>query len=82
MVFNGFSSNDSIVTDFKQNVKQFLGIIGSDFNGTTIGEHVYKIRNILVHNMRLAIDYETELNDIVECLEKLIVLKLKNGSVN
>ena len=29
--------------------------------------------------MRLAIDYETELNDIVECLEKLIVLKLKNS---
>lgn len=79
MVFNGFSSNDSIVTDFKQNVKQFLGIIGSDFNGTTIGEHVYKIRNILVHNMRLAIDYETELNDIVECLEKLIVFVLKNS---
>lgn len=79
MVFNGFSSSHSVVLDFNNNVDKFLSKIGSELDGKSIGKHVYKIRNVLVHNMRLAVDYENELNDVVECFEKLIAIRLNMG---
>lgn len=79
MVFNGFSSFHSVVLDFNNNVDKFLSKIGSELDGKSIGKHVYKIRNVLVHNMRLAVDYENELNDVVECFEKLIAIRLNMG---
>lgn len=78
LVFNGISTNSPIVLDFIQNAKCFFEKIGIDFPETSIAKYVYKVRNILVHNLRLAIDYENEINDIVECFEKLIALKLNN----
>ena len=79
MVFNGFSSSHSVALDFNNNVDNFLSKIGSELSGKSIGKHVYKIRNVLVHNMRLAVDYENELNDVVECFEKLIAIRLNMG---
>lgn len=79
MVFNGISSSHSVALDFNNNVDNFLSKIGSELSGKSIGKHVYKIRNVLVHNMRLAVDYENELNDVVECFEKLIAIRLNMG---
>ena len=76
MVFNGIPTNSQIVLDFIQNAKGFFDKIGIDFYETSVGKYIYKVRNILVHNMRLALDYENEINEIVECFEKLIALKL------
>ena len=79
LVFNAISPSNSVAIDFNNNVDNFLGKIGVEFSGKTIGSHVYKIRNVLVHNMRLAVDYENELNDVVECFEKLIAIRLNKG---
>lgn len=79
MVFNGISLSHSVALDFNNNVDNFLSKIGSELSGKSIGKHVYKIRNVLVHNMRLAVDYENELNDVVECFEKLIAIRLNMG---
>ena len=79
LVFNDISPSNSVAIDFNNNVDNFLRKIGVEFSGKTIGSHVYKIRNVLVHNMRLAVDYENELNDVVECFEKLIAIRLNKG---
>lgn len=79
MVFDGIPSSSPIIADFKQNVDAFLDRVGVDFQETSIGKYVYKVRNVLVHNMRIAIAYEVELNNVVECFEKLIALKLRKG---
>ena len=65
--------------DFKYNVDVFLNRVGIEFHETSIGKYVYKVRNVLVHNMRIAIDYESELSNVVECFEKLIALRLRMG---
>lgn len=79
MVFDCFSPSNSVVIDFNNNVDNFLNKIGFEFDGKTIGQHIYKLRNVLVHNMRLTLDYENELNDVVECFEKLIAIRLDKG---
>lgn len=80
MVFQGISTTSTIVKDFCHNVDDFLEDIGVEFHGTSIGQHVYKMRNVLVHNMILAVDKEEKLDNVVECFEKLIVLKLNHGN--
>ena len=79
MVFESIPNSLQLVVDFKSNIGVFLDKVGVDFKETSLGKYVYKVRNVLVHNMRIAIAYEAELNDVVECFEKLIALKLRMG---
>lgn len=79
MVFEGMPASSPIIVDFKQNVDVFLDRVGIEFQENSIGKYVYKVRNVLVHNMRIAIEHEVELNNVVECFEKLIALRLRKG---
>ena len=79
MVFEGIQTSLQLVMDFKYNVDVFLNRVGIEFHETSIGKYVYKVRNVLVHNMRIAIEYESELSSVVECFEKLIALRLRMG---
>lgn len=83
LVFEGVKQGDSIYQEFKDNaIKLFEGVNKEVKTDTNFPAYMYGVRNILVHNLKEAIEYDNIIDELAERYEKIVCSLIMNIKID
>lgn len=83
MVFAGVHRGDSVYQEFIDYAKQLYDGVKKERNkDTDFPAYMYGVRNILVHNLKEAIDFGSIINELAERYEKIICSMIMNVKID
>lgn len=83
MVFSGIKRGDSVYQEFIDYAKQLYDNVKKERDDDTdFPAYMYGVRNILVHNLKEAIDFGNIINELAERYEKIICTMIMSVKID
>lgn len=83
LVFDGVQRGDSIYQEFIEYAKKLYDEVKKEQeNGTDFPAYMYGVRNILVHNLKEAIEFGDIIKELAERYEKIICSLIMNVTID